>query len=63
MAIGMNDPNIEKIRDNINKENLKSFLENASEEAQKQKGVHFSKDFKEGFYFAIGMIRNFFKIR
>ena len=58
----MKDVDVEEIRNNVNKENLKTFLESANEEAQEQQGEAFTKDFKEGFYFAIGMIRDFFKI-
>ena len=52
---------IEKIRDNPNKENLKNFLDGITEEA-KNRG-HIGKDFMDGVRFAVWMIKHFFKIK
>jgi len=59
----MAEQDIEKIRDNLDKKNLKSFLEGLTDEARKRMGGHFTPDFLEGVNFTIGAIRNFFKIQ
>jgi len=56
------DKDLEKIRGNLNKENLRLFLDEVEKEAKTRNSECFTPDFIKGIIYTLGIVRNFFKL-